>query len=78
LAAKKSRSGGDEFATIERWPDALGELCTPVSLTVSTDQRSGSEPAATSPVFSDAWNVRTAGNSPKLWVRWDPKGRSAS
>jgi hypothetical protein len=52
--------------------------CTPVSLTVSTDRRSGSEPAATSLAFSDARNVRTAGNSPKLWVRWDPKGRSAS
>ncbi len=26
MAAKKSRSGGNELATIERWPDALGEL----------------------------------------------------
>jgi SRSO17 transposase len=31
LAAKNSRSGGDEFATIERWPDALGELHTRVA-----------------------------------------------
>ena len=31
MAAKKSRSGGDEFATIERWPDALGELHTRVA-----------------------------------------------
>jgi SRSO17 transposase len=31
LAAKKSRSGGDEFATIKRWPDALGELHTRVA-----------------------------------------------
>ena len=26
MAAKKSRNGGEELATIERWPDALGEL----------------------------------------------------
>jgi SRSO17 transposase len=26
VAAKKSRNGGEELATIERWPDALGEL----------------------------------------------------
>ena len=26
MAAEKPRSGGDELATIERWPDALGEL----------------------------------------------------
>ena len=26
LAAEKPRSGGDELAIIERWPDALGEL----------------------------------------------------
>src|ERR671910_1665900 len=31
LAAKESRSGGDQFATIERWPDALGELHTRVA-----------------------------------------------
>ena len=26
MAAKEPRSGGDELAAIERWPDALGEL----------------------------------------------------
>jgi SRSO17 transposase len=31
LAAEKPRSGGGELATIERWPDALGELHTRVA-----------------------------------------------
>ena len=26
MSAKKSRSGGDELTTIDRWPQALGDL----------------------------------------------------
>ena len=54
MAVEKSRNGGDELATIERWPDAFSELHTRVARRFLRPERSGSGRGATSMVFLDA------------------------
>ena len=79
MGAEKPRRGGGELATIERWPDALGELHARVAERFHRPEvRERAKRYLAGLLFSDALNVRTVGRWPNRWVRWDPKGRSAS
>jgi hypothetical protein len=78
LAAEKPRSGGGELATIERWPDALGELHTRVADRFHRLEVRERARRYLAGLLGRLWTVRTAGRWPNGWVRWDPKGHSAS
>jgi hypothetical protein len=78
VAVEEFRGGGDELATLERWPNAFDELQTRVARHFLRPEVRGRVRRYLGALLGRVERKRTAGRWPSRWAKWDPKGRSAS
>ena len=78
MGAERPRSGGGELATIERWPDALGELHARVADRFHRPELRERAKRYLASLLGRLERKNGWQRWPNRWVRWDPKGHSAS